>query len=230
MRRAFLAFALLTAVGCAPRITVPEDQRREVSREFEGQRLLLKVAVNAGPFFADRSKMLISEQPFGELDLLEDTAGEPIQPPAAERVLPPGTWMRVDKVEFPTGWTIARRVLLSPRYHPWVYLTLADDERPYILVLPQTVASAEDVRAEIDRVLSSDDPGTTFRALPDEQRAAVERKVLAEGMGPRGVEMAWGYPDKKKIDKPAGTEEWSWPGGKRRAFFQDGRLTRWEPK
>jgi hypothetical protein len=40
--------------------------------------------------------------------------------------------------------------------------------------------------------------------------------------------MAWGLPEKRRIDRPAATEEWSWPGGKRRAFFQDEKLVRWE--
>ena len=60
------------------------------------------------------------------------------------------------------------------------------------------------------------------------QRDAIGRKELVEGMSPRAVEMAWSLPERRRIDRPAATEEWIWPGGKRKAFFQDERLQRWE--
>ena len=82
--------------------------------------------------------------------------------------------------------------------------------------------------AELDRVLAKDDPTSALTGLPEEQRAAVLKKELLEGMSPRAVEMAWGLPEKKRIDRPSSTEDWSWPGGKRRAFFQEDRLVRWE--
>jgi hypothetical protein len=47
-------------------------------------------------------------------------------------------------------------------------------------------------------------------------------------MSARAVEMAWGHPEKKVIDRPANSEEWRWPGGKRKAAFRDGKLVRWE--
>ena len=47
-------------------------------------------------------------------------------------------------------------------------------------------------------------------------------------MSPRALEMAWGFPERKRIDRPAATEEWTWPGGKRKAFLQDERLVRWQ--
>jgi len=67
-----------------------------------------------------------------------------------------------------------------------------------------------------------------FAALPQDQRDAIGRKELIEGMGLRAVEMAWGLPERRRIDRPASTEEWTWPDGKRKAFFQDERLVRWE--
>jgi hypothetical protein len=49
-------------------------------------------------------------------------------------------------------------------------------------------------------------------------------------MGPRAVEMAWGLPERKRIDRPAGTETWTWPGGHRSAVLREDRLSRWERK
>ena len=77
-------------------------------------------------------------------------------------------------------------------------------------------------------MLTPDDPSRALAALPQEQRDAIGRRELVEGMGTRAVEMAWGVPEKIRLDRPAATAEWSWPAGKRRAWFQDEKLLRWE--
>jgi hypothetical protein len=219
---------LLLALGCFPRASVPEGERERASRELEGQRRFTQVAVFVGPFFGDATHLLVSDQPFGELDLMQSTSGNPIPPPRAERVLPPGTPVTIGKVEFPTGWLIAKRVVMTPRYHPWVYLGLQGEARPLVVVLPQTLTSAEEVRLELGRLLGTVDPSPALAALPETQRTAVLRKDVIEGMGAPAVEMAWGYPEKKVIDRPARTEAWTWPGGRRRAWFADGQLARFE--
>jgi hypothetical protein len=227
MRRALVPL-LLAISACFPRASVPDAERQLAQRELTGQRRWFKVAVEVGPLYGDSSKLIVSDQPLSELDLVQTADGKPIEPPRPERVLLPGTPVRVEKVEFPTGWLIAQRVLLTPRYHPWVYLRLAGEQRPMVLVLPQMLASAEDVRVELARTLGTVDPGPAFQALPDEQRDAIRRKTPLQGMTSRALEMAWGYPERKVIDRPAGTEEWSWPGGRRRASLRDGKLVRWE--
>jgi hypothetical protein len=225
------ALAVVSAASlaaCAPRAVIPDAERERVLSELSGQRRWLRVAVFAGPLWGDRSRMFITDAMPDEVDLVETTGGEPVPPPAAERVLAPGTPVRVQDVEFPTGWTIAKRVVMTPRYHPWVLLEVPGDTRPHVLVLSQTAVSIEDVRAEVDRILSRDDPSSLFSALPQEHRDAVLKKELTEGMSPRAVEMAWGLPERKRIDRPTNHEEWTWPDGKRKAVFQDDRLTRWE--
>ncbi len=229
MRRAILV-VLLALCGCATRMTIPEDDRRRAIDELSGQRRFLRVAAYVGQFFGDSAKLLLSDAPVGELDLLESPSGEPIRPPAPTEILPPGTPVRIQAIEFPTGMVIAGRGLMTPRYHPWVYGDVPGRDRPAILVLSQTVSSYDDVRAEIDQVLATDNPSAAFQGLPKPQREAIARKEPSEGMGPRALEMAWGYPQKKIIDRPSGTEEWIWSAGKRRAFFQGGRLLRWEPR
>ncbi len=228
MRALLIATALASLFACAPRAVIPDAERDRVSRELTGEQRYLRAAAWAGPLWGDQTKVLLTDQPYDELDLVETAAGTPVPPPAAERVVAPGTAVRIREVEFPTGWTIARRVVMSPRYHPWVVVEVAGDSRPHVVVLSQTAATFDDVRAELDRLLSKDDPSSFFKALPQEQRQAVMKKDLAEGMSARAVEMAWGLPERKKIDRPASTEEWTWPGGKRKAFFQDEHVVRWE--
>ncbi len=228
MRLALAAAALVALAACTPRAVIPDAERERVGRELSGEERWLRTAVYVAPLWGDHSRALLSDQPLADLQLVLSPSGDPIAAPPAERILPPGTRVRIREVEFPTGWTIAKRVVMSPRYHPWAILEVPGDVRPNVVVLSQTDVSFEDVRSELDRILTRDDPSSLYAALPDEQRAAVARKELVDGMGPRAVEMAWGLPERRKIDKPAATEAWTWPGAKRKAFFQDERLVRWE--
>ncbi len=216
------------ALACAPRAVIPDAERDRVRRELSGEQRWLRAACYAAPLWGDTSKVLLTDQPLDELDLVESTGGAPIAPPAAERILPPGTAVRISDVEFPSGWVIAKRVVMSPRYHPWVIVEMPGDTRPYVVVLSQTAASFDEVRGELDRILTKDDPSSALAALPDDQRAAVLKKTLVEGMSPRAVEMSWGLPERIQVDRPAQTETWSWPGGKRTASFQEDRLVRWQ--
>jgi len=226
---ALLALALAAVqAGCTPRAVIPDDERARVRQVLDGQSRYLRVAVTVHPLFGDGSKKLLLDAPASEVDLLRGGQDEIIAPPPAERVLPPGTAVRVLQVEFPTGLLIAGRVVMTPRYHPWAYLQVSGEARPCVLVLSQTAVTADDVMAEVDRVLAADDPSPALRALPAEQHDAVLRKELVEGMTVRAVEMAWGQPERRRIDRPNGTETWSWPGGKRTAHFQDEKLVRWE--
>ncbi len=228
MRRALATLALATLAACAPRAVIPDAERERVTRELQGERRWLRVAAYAGPLWGDRSRVFVTDAMPDEVDLVETTGGAAVPPPAAERILAPGTAVRVREIEFPTGWIIAQRVVMSPRYHPWVILDVPGDARPHVLVLSQTAATLDDVRAEVDRLLSSDDPSSLFAALPQEHRDAILKRELAEGMSPRAIEMAWGLPERKKIDRPTNHEEWIWPGAKRKAILQDERLARWE--
>lgn len=223
---AVLALGFLAA--CTPRAVIPDSEREKVREELDGKTRWLRVAVYAAPFFEDRSKLLLSDVPLSELDLVERPDGTPVPPPPAERILVPGTPLRLVQVEFPSGWIIARRVVVTPRYHPWALLEQAGEKRTPVIVLSQTAVTADEVRTELDRILATDDPSSLYAALPQEQREAIARKELVEGMSPRAAEMAWGLPERRRIDRPAATEEWTWPGGKRKAFFQDERLQRFE--
>jgi hypothetical protein len=229
MRRSLsIAAALLPLLACAPRAVIPDTEREKVARTLTGEQRWTRAALFAAPLWGDHSRVLLSDQPLDELDLVETTGGAVVAPPAAERVVAPGTALRIREVEFPTGWVIAKRVVMTPRYHPWVIVDVPGDPRPHVVVLSQLAVSFEEVRAELDRVLSKDDPSSFFSSLPQEQRAAIMKKQLVEGMSARAVELAWGLPERKRIDRPAASEEWTWPAAKRRASFQDERLVRWE--
>lgn len=226
-----LAAALATLPplsACSPRVVIPDEERLRVAEALDGRARYLRVAANAAPFFGDETRYLLTDQPVEEVQLLESAGGDRIPPPPAEKVLLPGTRLRIRSIEFPTGWAIAKRIVMTPRYHPWALLDLDGDPRPYVIVLPQEAARLEDVNVELDRLLVADDPTADLQALPRDQQEAIRRKDLVEGMTARAVEMAWGQPEKRRIDRPAGTEDWTWPGGRRAAHFKEDRVVRWE--
>ena len=228
MRRALPAVLLLAPLAaCAPRLAIPEADQARVVRELRDARRFLRVAVWSGPFFGDRSMLLVTDRPHAELDLLETPSGERIAPPAPDRILAPGTPVTVLEVEFPTAMAFTSRPVMTPRYQPWLLFRVPDDDRVHVLVLSRSAPTADDLLAEVDRVLSANDPSPQVKALSPALREAVLRKELAEGMSRQAAAMAWGVPDRIVLDRPARTEDWTWTGGRRRAFFQDDRLVRW---
>jgi hypothetical protein len=228
MHRHLLATVALLLAACTPMVVVPDAERERAHATLDGAQRYLKVAVTVHPLFGDTAKRLLLDAPAGEVDLLRGAQDERLAPPPAERVLPPGTPVRIEKIEFPTPLVIAGRVIMSPRYHPWVLLKVPGEARPCVLVLSQSTATAADAQDQVDRFLTTDDPSAYLAALPADHRAAIQRKELTEGMSQREVELAWGQPEKIRIDRPARTEAWSWPGGKRRAAFSDDKLVRSE--
>jgi hypothetical protein len=158
--------------------------------------------------------------------VLEAPDGKPITPPPATRILPPGTPVFVDAVQFPTGTIAWSRPLTTPRYNPWLLATVEGIGKPAVLVLSTENASASDVLAEVGRVLTPDDPTPIYVGLPESVREAIREKTILEGMTRVAVGMAWGYPDRIVMDRPARTEEWHWTNSTRKASFLDERLVR----
>jgi len=225
MRR-LAAASLALLASCAPPSLLPAEGRDTVVRSLSRQPRYLRVAVYVGPFFGDGSRVLLSDRPISELSVLESPGGQPILPPAPTRILSPGTPLFVDSVQFPTGATLWSRPVTTPRYNPWLLGSVEGERRPAVLVLSSESKSAEDVVAEVGRVLTANDPTPVFAALPEPVRDAIREKALVEGMTRQAAAMAWGYPDRIVMDRPTQSEEWFWTGGNRRAAFQDDRLVR----
>lgn len=229
MRRAAALLALaLAAPACFPAATLTPDGREKVVRSLALQPRHLRVAVYVAPFYGDASRFLITDRPPTEIDVAEAAGGPALAPPVPVRVLPPGTPVFVDAVQFPTGPELWTRPASTPRLRPWLIATAAGLEAPAVLLLAARAEEADDVLAAVGRVLTADDPTPVFQALPEPQRAAVLRKQALEGMGRQALAMAWGYPDRIVVDRPARSEEWTWSGGPRRALFQDDRLARFD--
>jgi hypothetical protein len=230
MRRCVLALAL---AGCATaQVSVPAEQASSVERELRGEQRFLKVSMYVTPFFGDTTRRLLTPVPPDEVRLLENPDGTPMSPGAVEQIVPAGTPLRIVEVEFPTAVTMTQRMLYTPRTLVWVRVEFATvkSSRPLVLVLRPGLRTADELRAEVSRALTSEDPRARLEALPDPVREAVRTKTAVVDMSADALEMAWGWPESRRIEL-IGTskhERWSWPN-KRSATLIDGRVTELQP-
>ena len=217
---------LLTA--CPSATLLPDDQRNQVTKDFEGKILFLKPATYVLPFFSVPESRLVSPLPPDSIHLLDDTKGEPILPGEPEAILKAGTRVRVEKLEFPTGFVVTKRPLYSPRTSPWLYLNV--EGRPKgkatIVVLRPGIRSREEFVAAMDQLFHEEDPSAELSRIPPEFRAAIDEKRLVAGMDGESVLLAWGRPEKIHQEFVDGVkvESWTWPLGKRSTTLRDGKL------
>jgi hypothetical protein len=239
VRRRFPLLALLTlalaGAGCASHTRLSGEDRLKLQSTLTtgpGAKRYLRASSYLTPFFGDASKRLLTPYPPEEVRLLNDTKGNPINPGPVQALLPAGTPVRLLKVEFPTAWVVAERILYSPRTQPWVYLEVegAPPGPPVVLVLPPDSSSREDFLAELDRHLLEHDPAPRLERLQARYQEAIRQKQVLEYMPAAAVEMSWGLSEsiRRTLEGTLVHEEWVYPGGKRRVFITDGQVTRVE--
>jgi hypothetical protein len=216
--------------GCASHVLLPNEERALLDRELVGKDRYLRLSYYVTPFFGDATKKLLTPVPPEEVRLLNHPSGEPVNPGPIEAIFPAGTLARVRQIEFPTAWAMTERVPYTPRTQPWVYLEVQGQPKAnqYIVVLrPQIKAHGEFV-AEFERYLAAEDPAATFSSWPDSVREAIRQKTALVDMPADALEIAWGYPERKKItfEESVKKEEWRYADSKRVAFIADGRVTK----
>ncbi|MEW6433535.1 MAG: hypothetical protein AB1730_18670 [Myxococcota bacterium] len=231
MRRALALAVFVLASGCATAaISVPPEQASRLERELTGEERFLRVSMYSTPFFKDASKKLLTPVAPELVQLLDNPDGTPINPGPVEATWPVGTRARIAKVEFPSSWVMAERVLYTPRTLAWIYVDLAGAPRgagPFVLVLRPGIKTGDEFRAELDRLLTRDDPTSRLAAFGEGVRAAIRAKKAAVEMPAEALEMAWGYPDARRLelDGTHKKETWSWAQGRRTAVLVDGVVT-----
>ena len=200
-----VALVLASALAaCAPRATIPDAERERVSAGARRpaalpprrgvRRAVLGDRAEAAPHrSAARASSISSRRP----------AARPSRRPRRSACSPPGTPVRVREVEFPTGWLIAK-----PRGDdaalPPVGLRRGRraSARPLVIVLSQTAATFDDVRAELEQILSADDPGLALPRAAEEQRAAIAQEGARRGDEPARARDGVGPPG-EEADRPS---------------------------
>jgi hypothetical protein len=227
-------WAAVAAVSCASYTAIPPQDRATLERDLTGRHSdkFLRLSFYVTPFFGDASKKLLTAAPPEEVRLLGQPSGEPINPGPIQKILPAGTRVRILKVEFPTSWVVTERVLYTPRTQPWVYLQTMEktEELPLILVLRPQIRSNEEFLAELERSLSDTDPAPILSRWSGLVREAVRTKNAVLNMPADALEMAWGYPERKRISfaDSVKNEQWVYPGQRRTAYLTDGRVAKLE--
>ena len=226
-----LPLAALLLAGCTTtQVYIPSEARPGIVRTLEGEDRFMKVSFFVTPFFGDASKKLLSPVQPDELRLLENTDGTAIHPGAVEMVFPAGTLVRIKKVEFPSSFTMTERMLMTPRTLVWIALDVAGTPKtalPFMLVLRPGIKDEAEFISEVERYLGKEDPAPRLAAFSAPVREGVLTKRAAVDMPAEALEMAWGYPESKRIsfEGERKLETWTWPGGKRVAVLADGRVT-----
>lgn len=230
MRTFLIACVLALSSACASQVLIPVEDRAGLERDLTGRDRdkFLRLSFYVTPFFGDASKRLLTAVPPDEVRMLDQPSGEPVLPGPVQRVLPAGTRARIAKVEFATPFAITERIPYTPRTQPWVFLEVEGEPRgaPLVLVLRQQLRTQAEFLAELERYLVSDDPAQKMAAWTDTVREAVRTKHAVVDMPAEALEMAWGYPERKRIrfEDAAKQEEWLYPGRKRVAHLSEGRV------
>lgn len=234
MKRVAL-ISLLAVTGCVTaQIAVPPTDVATLERTLNGEKRFLRSSMYQTAFFGDATKRLLTPTPPELVRFLENPDGKPMTPGAIEKTWPVNTGVKITRVEFPSAWAMTERVLYTPRTLAWVYVEIDGAPRgapPAIVVLRPGIKSQQEFIAELDRHLTREDLSKQLEALSDQVRDAVKTKTALNDMPSEALEMAWGFPESKKIELEGTVkkEVWKWGDGKRTASLTDGRVTAFTP-
>ena len=177
--------------GCASYNVIPDESRARIEQAHEGELLFVKQSLYAGRFYDDDRYRLVHPRRFEELTYLQNAEGEPIAPPPADEIIPAGTRVRVERIEWPDGDAVFRRPLYTPRYTTWIFLRVArgtgagvtiERAERHILLLPGGLSGEESFDQWFSAALSSTDPTPWLRSLSELQQVAIAQKRPAKGM------------------------------------------------
>lgn len=227
--------AALAATGCVTaQVAVPPTEVATLERTLTGEKRFLRSSMYQTAFFGDATRRLLTPSPPDLVHFLESPNGKPLSPGAIEKTWPVMTPVKITKVEFPSAWAMTERVLYTPRTLVWVYVEIEGAPRgapPAIVVLRPGIKSQQEFSAELDRHLTREDLSKQLEGFGDVVRDAVKTKTALTDMPAEALEMAWGFPEAKKIelDGAVKKEVWKWGNGKRTASLSDGRVTAFTP-
>jgi hypothetical protein len=202
MVRALCTLAVLShLLACASQTRLPEPIRASVAAKHAGRTVELRQSCYYGDLYDENEKWLLSARPFSETYHIVDFDGEPIHPRGQRGIAPAGSRFTIRQVEFPDQYAVSMRMLTTPRYNPWVYLSpvegspLPTDRKAFIMLLPMDMETVEQVEAAIEEVLAPQGEVTAWLAerTPSIQ-VAIKHKDVALGMVEQELVAAMGQP------------------------------------
>ena len=206
----FGLFVGIFATGCPGHTQIPVEEQQGIQNNFEGQIFWLQQSLYAGEFYDDDRYQLVHPRRFDALTYLKNAEGEIILPPPAQSIIPMGTRVRVEKIDFATQKNILKRPIFTPRYATWVFLrvakargdTLLEREKVHILLPPGGIHNQKAFELWLTTVINTEDPNPWLNKQGSAFREGIFQKRPVVGMDQRGLTAAMGMPD-RLLQKPA---------------------------
>lgn len=201
----FLLSVFLSALaGCATVSTMGKAHQEQISQAFEGKQFYLNESLYGGRFYDDHRFKMLHPRNFNSVSLLQTPDGHVITPPHEREVVAVGTQVTISKVEWPTGETIFKRPLYTPRKMTWLKLKVAlergettlNRDKTYIMIVPDAIKTEAQFDTWARRFFSTEDTNIWVRTLDKEIQAGVLSKEPKVDMGYRELTAALGEPDK----------------------------------
>ncbi len=200
----FIILALLLGLlgGCRSYTAVTAEMCAALNEEHGGQELALKRSMYYGQFYDDSRYLLLSEWPFENTPHLPGMKGNPITPGNQAGIIPIGTKVRIVRLEFPDKDNFKRRMLFTPRYHPWAILELLTEDpffptkgKKLVLVLPMEIKTKEQVAEALSYHLGNFEEIRAYLvALDPSIKVALTHKEVVNGMSYQEVLTTLGKP------------------------------------
>jgi len=202
-------FSLIVLCGCATQTKIPAPVRAGISARYVGRVVELVQSCFYGDLYDENEKWLLSPYPFSETHHIVDLNGAPIHPHGQRGIIPAGTPFLIKEIEFPDSAALAKRMLTTPRYNTWIYLSRAPESRDlpagrplFILLLPMDLDDEAAVEKALAEVVAPQGEVTTWLTgrRPTVQ-AAIANKQMVTGMSERELTAAMGTPPRRFADK-----------------------------
>lgn len=202
MKYATCLWILCFVIGCASQAW-NKEMRVQAQHAHAKQTYALTQSYYFSQLYDDNERWLLSERPSGEISHRISLRGQPIHPPEAEGILPAGTPMVLERIEFPTRTAVMHRMLNSPVHHIWLRLrpapgslvALPRNNRPFVMVLEANIESPAELTTAIDARLQAAHVVTGWLTqLGPSIRVGVQTKQITRGMDERALVAAAGAP------------------------------------
>lgn len=199
--RAAILSLLLPA--CFSHVQAPDLLQKLLNSQVEKQSFWLKQSLYAGPFYDDSRYKLLHPRRFEELTYLKTIDGDYILPPPSTEIIPAGTRIEIQKIEWPTAINIFKRPILTPRHWPWMYTRLARARGPvtikrdqtYIFILPDSVTDEKSFAEWKNTLFCKDDNNEWLMSQDEKIRTAIFAKKPLIGMDYQALFASMGQPD-----------------------------------
>lgn len=202
-------FAILLLSGCVHQMELSKQTMKKVDAKVVNKTFWLKQSLYFGPFYDDDRYFLVNPNPFDEVKYLKMPDGQNILPPDTKSIIPVGTKVTVQTIEWPDLHNYWNRPIFTPRSMPWMKLKFAMDrghvslQRPqtFIYLLPINADNADQFETWFQTIFSEADTNPWFLGLtPEAQKAVLEKKAV-KGMPKEALIAALGEPDSWSKEK-----------------------------